>query len=118
MSAHLYALPAVPAPTGSAPAAQRPAERPKLAAVVPAPAVNPGVSVEVFPSTPPPEALAEVDIAAEVVGELAELKRELHFAKDKNSGRIIVEVRDFDGNVLRTIPPGEAMDILAGGPLE
>ena len=40
--------------------------------------------------------------------------RELHFAKDPNSGRIVVEVRDLDGNVLRVIPPSEALELMSG----
>ena len=30
---------------------------------------------------------------------------------------MIIEVRDLDGNVIRTIPPSEALDVLAGGEL-
>jgi len=68
-------------------------------------------------STPPAEALAEVDRAYERVSELAAQNRELHFTKDLESGRIIVQVRDMDGNVLRTIPNEEALHVLTGGEL-
>ena len=34
---------------------------------------------------------------------------------DDKSGRVIVQVRDLDGHVIRTIPPSEALDILSGG---
>jgi uncharacterized FlaG/YvyC family protein len=30
---------------------------------------------------------------------------------------VIIEVRDFEGNVIRTIPPSEALDVLGGGSL-
>ncbi len=30
----------------------------------------------------------------------------------------VVQVRDLDGNVIRTIPPAKALDVAAGGPLE
>jgi hypothetical protein len=31
---------------------------------------------------------------------------------------VIVEVRDLEGNVLRTIPPSKALDVIAGGALD
>jgi flagellar protein FlaG len=73
-------------------------------------------SVELsLPASPPPEILDEIGAAAERAQELAGLNRELHFRKDETSGRVIVEVRDFDGNVIRTIPPSHALDVMAGG---
>ena len=36
---------------------------------------------------------------------------------DEDTGRVIVQVRDLDGNVLRTIPPSEALDVMSGRPL-
>jgi uncharacterized FlaG/YvyC family protein len=75
-------------------------------------------SVELsLPASPPPEILDEIGAAADRVDALAALDRELHFRKDKESGRVIIEVRDFEGNVLRTIPPSEALDVLGGGSL-
>ena len=58
-----------------------------------------------------------VDRAAERVDELHAANRELHFSRDKESGRVIIEVRDLEGNVLKTIPPSKAMDILSGADL-
>jgi len=69
------------------------------------------------PAAPPPDALREVDRAAQRADELWREKRELHFEMDEDSGRVIVQVRDLDGNVIRTIPPSEALDVLAGKPL-
>jgi flagellar protein FlaG len=46
--------------------------------------------------------------------ELRAQNRELHFAKDPASGRVRVEVRDLEGNVIRTIPPSQALDIMGG----
>jgi flagellar protein FlaG len=75
-------------------------------------------SVELsLPPSPPPEVLDEIGAAADRVDEMAAADRELHFRKDKETGRVIIEVRDFDGNVLRTIPPSEALNVLAGGTL-
>jgi flagellar protein FlaG len=67
-----------------------------------------------LPASPPPAVLDEIGAAADRAHELASLNRELHFHKDENSGRVIVEVRDLDGNVIRTIPPSEALNVLAG----
>jgi flagellar protein FlaG len=70
-----------------------------------------------IPAAPPVDALREVDRAAERADELWREKRELHFAMDEDSGRVIVQVRDLDGRVIRTIPPSEALDIMSGKPL-
>jgi hypothetical protein len=67
--------------------------------------------------SPPPEVLDEVDAAAARAEALAAANRELHFRLDDDSGRVVVEVRDLDGNVVRTIPPSEALDIMAGASL-
>jgi hypothetical protein len=67
-----------------------------------------------IPATPPPDALREVDRAAARADELWHDKRELHFEMDQDSGRVVVQVRDLDGNVIRTIPPSEALDIMSG----
>ena len=79
-----------------------------------APAGPPAVTADVVSSTPPDEVLDEVADAARRAEEFAERNRELHFAKDPSSGRIVVQVRDLDGNVLRTIPPSEALDVMSG----
>lgn len=70
-----------------------------------------------IPATPPPDALREVGRAAARAEELWREQRELHFAVDDESGRVIVQVRDLDGRVIRTIPPSEALDVMSGRPL-
>ena len=75
------------------------------------------VTSDVIPAAPPPEVLAEVDAAWERTGELAAQNRELHFARDEHTGRMIIEVRTLDGEVLRTIPPSEALNVMSGGTL-
>jgi flagellar protein FlaG len=67
-----------------------------------------------LPASPPPEVLDAIGAAAERAAELRAANRELHFHKDKESGRVIVEVRDLDGNVIRTIPPSEALNVMSG----
>ena len=66
-----------------------------------------------IPAQPPVDTLREVDRAAARAEELWSEKRELHFEPDQDSGRMIVQLRDLDGNVLRTIPPSEALRILS-----
>ena len=70
-----------------------------------------------IPAAPPPDALREVDRAAARAEELWLEQRELHFAMDEDSGRVVVQVRDLDGRVIRTIPPSEALDVMSGRPL-
>ena len=66
------------------------------------------------PPAPTPEAREMVDRAAERVQELREGNRELHFSMDKTTNRVVIEVRDLDGNVLKTIPPAHALDVMSG----
>ena len=75
------------------------------------------VTVETIPASPPPDLLEEMQEAARVADKLRSMQRELHFEPQPN-GRVIVQVRDLDGNVIRTIPPSQALDIAAGAPLE
>jgi hypothetical protein len=70
-----------------------------------------------LPAYPPAEVLDAVGAAADRVAELRALNRELHFRKDKESGRVIVEVRDLEGNVIRTIPPSSALEVMSGAAL-
>jgi flagellar protein FlaG len=67
-----------------------------------------------IPAEPPEDALREVDRAADRAEELWRDQRELHFAMDEDSGRVIVQVRDLDGRVIRTIPLSEALEVLSG----
>jgi uncharacterized FlaG/YvyC family protein len=80
--------------------------------------VVPAATVDALPSRPPLEVLHEMEAAARRYDELRSQQRELHFRHDANLNRVVVEVRDLDGNVLRTIPPSKALDVIAGGPLE
>jgi uncharacterized FlaG/YvyC family protein len=70
-----------------------------------------------LPPSPPPEVLDEVAAARARAAELAAANRELHFSKDEETGRVIVQVRDLSGNVIRTIPPSGALAVLAGEPI-
>jgi hypothetical protein len=105
---------------GALPPSQQPTP-PRRAPSAPAPGLVHVPRVDTaelsLPASPPPEVLDEVDAAAARADALAAANRELHFRVDDKSGRVVVEVRDFDGNVIRTIPPSEALDIMAGASL-
>src|SRR5918999_2165563 len=65
------------------------------------------------PASPPPDVLDEVGAAADRAEQLAAANRELHFRVSEESGRVVVDVRDLEGNVIRTIPASEALDVMA-----
>jgi hypothetical protein len=71
--------------------------------------------VEPIPISPPPDAMAEVERAAERYDELRADRYHLHFELAER--RVRVEVQDLDGTVLRRIPSASALDIAAGGPV-
>ena len=75
------------------------------------------VAVISLPPSPPPEVMDEVAAARDRAAELAANNRELHFSTDQDTGRVIVQVRDLQGNVIRTIPPSHALHVMSGGAL-
>lgn len=74
-----------------------------------------------IPASPPPEVLAAMSAAGRVAHELHAQGRELRFVTPEESGatdgRVQIEVTNLDGDVLRTIPPSEALDVATGSPL-
>ena len=76
--------------------------------------------VEVKPAepleVPPAAALRDVDHAARVWALLRAEGRELHFGRDPGSGRLLIELRNLDGILLRSIAPAEAVEIASGAP--
>jgi hypothetical protein len=73
-----------------------------------------GTIVGDVPPAPTPDARELVGKAAEVIEQLHKNNRELHFSRDEVSNRVVIQVRDLDGNVIKTIPPSKALDILSG----
>lgn len=68
-----------------------------------------------IPASPPPEVLDAVGVAADRAEAFAAENRELHFERDEHTGRVIVQVRDLtSGEVIRTIPPSEALAAMSG----
>jgi hypothetical protein len=87
--------------------------RPAGAAQFVLPASKADVATDI-PATPPPDVLREVEAAGRRAEELWNARRELHFDVDDESGRVIIQVRDREGRVIRTIPPSEALDVMSG----
>jgi flagellar protein FlaG len=80
-------------------------------------AAAPDTVIDSIPPAPTPEAREMVDRAAQVVEDLYKSNRELSFSIDKSTNRVVIEVRDLEGNVLKTIPPAKALDVMAGAAL-
>lgn len=76
------------------------------------------VRLDTIPSSPPPELQAEIQRASDRVDELHADGRELHFAYDEGAGRVQIQVRDLEGNVLRTIPPSKSLSVVSGDKLD
>jgi FlaG protein len=93
---------------------------PSLQAAYAVPPARPAAAAPVdkvtldVPSSPPPDARAQVELAAQIADEMAANNRELHFSKDEDTGRLVIQVRDLTGKVIRTIPPSHALDIMSG----
>ena len=67
------------------------------------------------PEWPPQRVWREVDDAAQVWDDLREQGCEVHFELDEESGRLAIEMRDLEGNVLETLSPSDALAIAATG---
>jgi hypothetical protein len=102
-------------PASPTPAARSASFQGKLASVMPARADRVDIGI---PAVPPSEVRDAIRVAADRADALAAMNRELHFERDEESGRVIVQVRDLtSGEVVRTIPPSHALAVLAGGEL-
>jgi hypothetical protein len=67
-----------------------------------------------IPATPPPAVLEELRVAAGAAERLVQHQLALHFQRDSTTGRVVVEVRDVDGNTVTTIPPSAVLAIASG----
>jgi flagellar protein FlaG len=114
MSLEIGPLPSISYGPAFAPASRPATGRftPEPAPVAPPPRVD---TAELSMLGPPPEEVRDaIAAAADRASELAAQNRELHFSVDEDSGRVIVEVRDFEGKIIRTIPPSEALAVMSG----
>jgi FlaG protein len=74
--------------------------------------------VETIPSTPPAEVWRAMNAAAQHFEDMRARDRQLHFEKNADTGRVEVEVRDGNGDLIRVIPPSEALAAAGGGTVE
>ena len=58
----------------------------------------------------------EVDAAARHADALHDCGREIHFEVDRDSGRLVIQLRELDGGVLRELKPADAVAIACGAP--
>jgi flagellar protein FlaG len=65
----------------------------------------------------PEPVVTGIDHAAKRYEDLRAQGRELHF-RVGHTGAIVVDVCDLEGNVIRTVPPETALDIIGGAPTE
>lgn len=94
--------------------ASSPASRP----LQPAPVVRADISADTIPDSPPQEVLDAMDAASRAYQLLRAQGRELRFSQDTGTGRVTIEVRDLDGNLLRRIPPSKLLDVTTNGGLD
>jgi hypothetical protein len=79
-------------------------------------AVRPTRPVQVPDRYPPMSVWHEVDAAGARADALREEGREVHFDVDPESGRLVIQLRELDGGVLRELKPADAVAIACGAP--
>jgi hypothetical protein len=72
------------------------------------------VTTDDLAAGPPPEVLAQIDVAWERARDLFDSDRELHFEVDDLLGRVWAELRDADGTVTDRLTASEALDFACG----
>jgi hypothetical protein len=63
---------------------------------------------------PPPEVLAQVDVAWERAREMFDSDMDLHFEVDAELGEVWAELRFADGSLAERLTATEAMDLACG----
>ena len=76
------------------------------------------VTVDTIPFSPPPEVHDAIGVAAQFYEKLHASGHELGFAIDPTTSKVVIEVKDTQGNLLWTAPPSKALEIAAGAPLD
>ena len=66
---------------------------------------------------PPPEVLDQIAAAATIEEQLRESGQQLRFSAT-DAGRTRIELQDSDGNTMRSVSIGEALELAAGRPPE
>ena len=65
---------------------------------------------------PPLSVWREVDAAGRHADQLRAEGREVHFELDERTGRLVIQLRELDGGVLRDLSPADAVAIAGGAP--
>jgi hypothetical protein len=81
-------------------------------------AADAAVTVDMIPSSPPPEVMDAVGIAFHASERLAASGLEMRFALDPSTGKVTVEVHDLQGNLQSTVPPSTALSVADGGTVD
>jgi hypothetical protein len=84
----------------------------------PAASSQEAVNVDMIPSSPPPEVHDAIGVAAQSFEKLLASGREIGFGIDPTTRKVIIEVRDTQGNLLWTAPASKALDIAAGATID
>jgi hypothetical protein len=110
-----FFTPPVSSTSPSAPASATPrAERPSAAAPA---AGGDSVTVDTLSSSPPPEVLDAIGVAAQAADRLQQSGRRLQFTVDPPTGKVAVQVTDHSGNVLGALTGAQALAVASGLPL-
>ena len=73
-------------------------------------------AVQVPDRYPPMSVWHEVDAAGRHAEALREDGHEVHFEIDEASGRLVIQLREVGGGVLRELSPADAVAIAGGAP--
>ncbi|MGZ4195996.1 MAG: hypothetical protein ACXVFQ_06480 [Solirubrobacteraceae bacterium] len=76
------------------------------------------VTVDMIPSSPPPEVHEAMGVAAQAYDKLESEGRQLRFKVNEGTGKLVVEVHDLHGQLLFQVPASKALDVAGGGSLD
>src|SRR6516164_2484462 len=72
------------------------------------------VSIDAIPSAPPPEVLAQIETAGKTYEALQAEGYEVHYSQSPDTRRVTAELRNSEGQVVKTLTPSEAIALAAG----
>jgi uncharacterized FlaG/YvyC family protein len=75
---------------------------------------RPAARMDSVPSRPQARLREQLVVASRRADELRAIDRQLHFVRAPGGRRVVVEVRDLEGNFVRAIPPHQALEIATG----
>lgn len=73
------------------------------------------VSLDMLPSAPPPEVVAQIQTAGANYESLRAQGYEVHYSYDEQARKTTAQLRDGSGTVVKTLSPSEAVDLAMGG---